>query len=259
MLLVKPYYQHAGITIYHGDCREVLGCLAVAVCRPCGCELTDEAILSIHLAAGHAVAPLYTRVLTDQPYGTGFVTASAGDATGEWTPDRKKPAWDVWDPSWLQLVRKAETVASFCPISRLSDFLNEFPRYSLRFYVKNNPRPACQKTDSPSVEPCVISPSMPFGNGPQHYICHNAHETEHPTEKPQRVMRWMVRGVSAPGETILDPFMGSGTTLLAAKREGRHAIGIEISERYCEIAAERLSQEVMQFDAEPVSQSDLAL
>jgi site-specific DNA-methyltransferase (adenine-specific) len=67
----------------------------------------------------------------------------------------------------------------------------------------------------------------------------------HPSPKPERLMLWLVSELSNPGDLILDPFMGSGTTLVAAKQLGRRAIGIEIEERYCEIAVKRLAQEVM--------------
>lgn len=67
----------------------------------------------------------------------------------------------------------------------------------------------------------------------------------HPTVKPVPMLRTIVSWSSGEGETVLDPFMGSGTTLRAAKDLGRRAIGIEIEERYCEIAANRLRQEVL--------------
>jgi site-specific DNA-methyltransferase (adenine-specific) len=69
-------------------------------------------------------------------------------------------------------------------------------------------------------------------------------DRDHITEKPLEVMRWVMEPIT-PGGLVLDPFMGSGTTLVAAKESGRRAIGIEIEERYCEIAATRCSQEVL--------------
>jgi hypothetical protein len=71
----------------------------------------------------------------------------------------------------------------------------------------------------------------------------------HPAAKPTAWMRWLVGLASKPTEVVLDPFVGSGTTLVAAKDLGRRAIGIEIEERYCEIAARRCSQEVLGLSA----------
>lgn len=75
--------------------------------------------------------------------------------------------------------------------------------------------------------------------------CVVKHDRVHPTQKPESLMRELVSLYSEPGEIVLDPFMGSGTTLVAAKRLGRIGIGIELEEKYCEIAARRLQQEAL--------------
>ena len=62
----------------------------------------------------------------------------------------------------------------------------------------------------------------------------------HPTQKPLELMLWLIRSYSNPRHLVLDPFMGSGTTLVAAKMSGRRAIGIDSNEAYCEVAAQRL-------------------
>lgn len=67
----------------------------------------------------------------------------------------------------------------------------------------------------------------------------------HPAVKPVDLLRTLIARSTHRGEVVLDPFMGSGTTLRAAKDLGRKAIGIEIEERYCEVAARRMSQEVL--------------
>lgn len=68
----------------------------------------------------------------------------------------------------------------------------------------------------------------------------------HPTEKPVSLLRELIEASSLFGEMVLDPFMGSGSTLVASRLEGRRSIGVEIEEKYCEIAAKRLAQMVMQ-------------
>ena len=70
-------------------------------------------------------------------------------------------------------------------------------------------------------------------------------QTAHPTPRKLGHLKWLVRHWSDPSDTILDPFMGSGTTLVAAKYLRREAIGIEISEEYCEMAVTRLAQDML--------------
>ena len=71
----------------------------------------------------------------------------------------------------------------------------------------------------------------------------------HPTQKPLRLMHHVLELVGQPGEVVLDPYAGTGTTLRAAKNLGYRAIGVEIDERYCDLAAQRCAQEVLELRA----------
>ena len=75
----------------------------------------------------------------------------------------------------------------------------------------------------------------------------------HTTQKPEPLMLELVQLFTDPGDLIFDPFLGSGTTAAAAKRVGRRCVGVEIDERYCEIAAKRLAQEVLPLEMESLS------
>ena len=81
----------------------------------------------------------------------------------------------------------------------------------------------------------------------------------HPTQKPVRLLRLLIADYSNSADTILDPFMGSGTTLRAAKDLRRKAIGIEIEEKYAEIAARRLEQEVIDFPYDEKQRTSVSL
>lgn len=97
--------------------------------------------------------------------------------------------------------------------------------------------------DARSLDYCTVS----VGDRPSNI--------DHPAIYPEKVAAWMMRTITAEGDIICDPFMGSGSTIAAAKYGGRKAIGIEIEERYCEIAARRVSQGVLDFGA--ISGSDV--
>jgi hypothetical protein len=104
--------------------------------------------------------------------------------------------------------------------------------------------------DRPAVgfEPCTIAhaqgPMRWNGGGKQAVWTYNTAKgharPDHPCPKPEALMLHLVRDFTDEGESILDPFAGSGTTLVAAKRLGRRAIGIEMNEQFCEVAAKRL-------------------
>jgi site-specific DNA-methyltransferase (adenine-specific) len=202
---VKPYYEHDGITIYHGDCREMLPGLEADA------------------------------VVTDPPYGTGERLRVGGEFT-----DSRQP-WDEWSVDWLP---ECDRGAIFCPPRRVPQLAEQIgPTWRLLAWV--SPNPAARKNIAPRYG---IQPIVGWGMQVEAALDWCKHRSNiktphHPHEKPEPVMRWLV-SLFVSG-TILDPFMGSGTTLRAAKDLGRKAIGIEIEERYCEIAAKRLGQGVL--------------
>jgi site-specific DNA-methyltransferase (adenine-specific) len=200
---VKPYYDHAGITIYHGDCFETLPKLG-----------------------------MWDLTLTDPPYGVGFAD------------------WDKAVPSkeWLEvcLLRSALTIIT--PGNR-NHYDYPKPKWTLCWF-----RPgSTQRADGGGFshwEPVLVYGGNPFAFDAKEFNPQTGEANSgHPCTKPMSVWKWLISGGLGDKDacTIVDPFVGSGTTLVAAKDMGHRAIGIEIEERYCEIAAKRLSQEVFEF------------
>lgn len=174
-------------------------------------------------------------LVTDPPYGINF----AGQPT-KWQR-RAGHLAEAWD----------EAVADFLP--SIVDRANVSVVWGGNYYALPPSRGwlAWIKPDAPpsmgSVELAWTSEDRNCRHLIQSIGATNAERVGHPTQKPLRLMAWTIE--SLPLGDVLDPFMGSGTTLRAAKDLGRNAIGIELEERYCEIAAERCSQEVLDLAA----------
>jgi hypothetical protein len=178
----------------------------------------------------------YGAVVTDPPYGTGWVRG--GGAVGEFNAKHEQPEWDRWDTTWIGMAR-AQRFAVFCPTSKVE--LLRRPGAAVVHWRKTNPRP-----NGPDTEAVVLWPAaLPLG---LEWVGYNGDTEHHPCEKPLALMKWVL-GFIPPELVILDPFMGSGTTLVAARELGRQAIGIDISPQYCHVAAKRLRQRVLPLEA----------
>ncbi len=207
---MKPYYQDDACTIYHGECREVVGDLS----------------LSVDL------------IFTDPPYPMEF------DACWDSLADVAK--WSLAD---------GRSLLTFCghyQLPRAVSALSPVLRWKWLCITENTgSQPIMHGWN---VKVC-FKPVLWFTNGPgrqRPLIRDNFSIKRGSFAEAKRMHGWGQAIIAEPiltltdtAETILDPFMGSGTTLRAAKDYGRRSIGIEIEERYCEIAARRLAQEVL--------------
>jgi DNA modification methylase len=223
---VKPYYEQDGITIYHGDCRDVWTGLA------------------------------FDAVVTDPPYGVHFEGKNTKHTTRsdegyESLADSPEYVFDVVVPVVAALVATGKPVV-MTPGSRNAFRYPEPAAMGTIFYPSGAGLGRWGFTCSQPIFYYGRCPYLAAGKGhrPDSFsTTESAEDWGHPCAKPTGTARFLVTKASLPCQTILDPFMGSGTTLRAAKDLGRKAIGIEIEERYCEIAAKRLAQQVLEFGA----------
>lgn len=213
MNLPTPYYQDSAVTIYHGDCREILPQLA-----------------KVDL------------LCTDPPYGIAYDASHSKYKNGI---DRGDAEWDrePFDPTFLIRLGLPSIIwGGNCFAQRLP------PSPKWLAWIKTARDDAnIRQADMELAWTNCIGRSRVF-----HHLWIGAYKasesgirSQHPTQKPVELMRWCIGLVKPDAQTILDPFMGSGTTLRAAKDLGRKAIGIEIEEQYCEIATRRMAQEVL--------------
>ena len=242
---MKPYYDHGGIRIYLGDCLEILPQLPKGWCSTCAVELADEMILAIHLASGHAIGPFADVLACDPQYGIAHPTDYAARgrsnlaACSNYVPVHGDD--EAFDPSHLLALNMPTVLwGGNHYSSRLPD--------SGGWLVWDKERP-----DALDQATCELAWSN-FVKGVRRfrYLWHGMmragdEKLVHPTQNPIALMKWVLTLKWTPPGAVLDAYMGGGSTLIAAKDLGRRAIGIEIEERYCEIAAKRLSQEVLQF------------
>jgi site-specific DNA-methyltransferase (adenine-specific) len=203
-----PYYSDSAVTIYHGDCREVL----------------------------RQLGERFDLLLTDPPYGLGEKVWDRNAKTPKrrWRLHHGEMRWDESVPDVVSILPIADKAIIWgghlfgLPVARGWLVWNKI----IRNWSSGVCELAWTNLDIP-IDAFDYSHGQLANEG-----------KSHPTQKPLPLIQWCITK-AGDVQSLIDPFMGSGTTLRAAKDLGYRAIGIEIEERYCEIAAQRLSQEVL--------------
>jgi len=224
---VTPYYDDGTCVIYHGDCREINAWDIAG-----GVMVTDPPYGIAH-RSGYS-SPLFGAVAERYQSAVGDAIANDADTTARdevlssWLP---RPAIVFGSPrAPFPDGHRAVLVWDKGEASGMGDLSMPWkPSWEMIFVFGVG----FQGRRTGGVLRAYVPPRVSMGR-------------THPNEKPVDLLRGLI-GKCPPLAEVVDPFMGSGTTLRAAKDLGRKAIGIEIEERYCEIAAKRLAQEVLDF------------
>lgn len=221
---MKPYYEDELVTLWHGDCLKVTEWLAADVL------VTDPPYgVAWESKHGDNRGPKSRRSTTKAAIAGDSSPAVRDAALAAWG---KRPAlvfgsWRVPRPDRVHGLLIWNKQGAYSALCRAAFFTNHEEVYALG-----------------SEWPIPEKPLRSVITTTEHRSHHTA-EVGHPTPKPLGLMETLI-GACPPG-LIADPFTGSGSTLVAAKRLGRRAIGVELDERYCEIAARRLDQGVLDF------------
>src|SRR3990167_8536248 len=247
---MRPYYEDELITLFLGDCREVMAIIPdvdVVLCDPPYGETSLE--WDVRPAAWLSTLP--SDVLWCFGSLRSFMAEAAAFADAEWRL-AQEIVWEKHNGSGFhadRFRRIHELAAMFyrgawSEVYRSPQFTNDATARTVR--TKSRP---------PHMGDIERTPYESIDGGPRLMRSVLHARSEHgravpPTQKPLAVLVPLIAYSCPPGGAVLDCFAGSGSTLVAAKQLGRHAIGIEIEERYCEIAAQRLSQQTLMAVAE---------
>lgn len=241
--MVAPYYTDESATIYHADCFDVLHELAGI-----GAVITDPPYSSGGAFRGDRMQQTSTKYVSSSTHA--YRPEFAGD-------NRDQRSFAAWCTLWMTAARHAASpgavLCSFTDWRQLPTLTDAVQAggwtwRNLATWWKPGIR-MVRGSFSMSAEYVVHATNGPTdadhdGAVQNVYRCAPAADKAHIAEKPASVMRWIM-SVVKPGAVVLDPFMGSGATLRAANDLGHRAIGIEVDERYCELAARRLAQRVL--------------
>jgi site-specific DNA-methyltransferase (adenine-specific) len=222
--MLKPDWETpAGVELYLGDCLDILPQFAPG---------------SIHA------------VVTDPPYMLEMGEGGIG-ANRKYISNIRGFTDRGFDMSILD---RFDNWQVFCGVRQLREMLEKASvrRWMLVTWNKPNPTPLCNGNYLPDTE--YIVHSFPSGglhgkyrDRSRYFVYPAQRDNWHPNEKPMPLMEKCIACASNRGETILDPFMGSGTTIVACIRTGRRAIGIEREKKYFDIAVERCKRELERF------------